>query len=298
MGFPIPFTRMLLQEHKYKKISGNVLLLGRPSISCTPEQVVKIVQEELGHVIGNEHILTDTLTLTGRDAGGIFISDVGFFKLFTDAVVSVMDVTDYEGADIVHDLTETIPTALEDRFDFIIDGGCLDNIFDPAAAIRNMTRMLKPGGRVMSLNVASNSFVPYLILSADWLFDYYHVNRFDDCRVNLLLWDNPDGPCDLFSYEPIYRNPRGLLRHAVFPFAPKRSAFVVALAEKALSGSTWDRSPIQKPYRPEYLCAENTAITEMFLASERPKRPSCPLPPGTSLPAENMQYRGILLGAD
>jgi len=35
---------------------------------------------------------------------------------------------------------------MEANFDFIIDGGTLDNVFNPAQALMNMSRMLRPSG--------------------------------------------------------------------------------------------------------------------------------------------------------
>ena len=69
-----------------------------------------------------------------------------------------LDHSDYEGADLLFDLNEPLPPELEGTFDLIIDGGTLDNVFNPTQAMMNIARMLRAGGRVLTYNVFSRSF--------------------------------------------------------------------------------------------------------------------------------------------
>jgi len=50
------------------------------------------------------------------------ISDASFFSLFSDAVVKACDVSDYEGAEIIFNLSEGVPPALIQKFDFVYNG--------------------------------------------------------------------------------------------------------------------------------------------------------------------------------
>jgi len=72
------------------------------------------------------------------------------------ASVESLDVSDYQGASIVHDLNEPVPEALADRFDLLIDGGSLEHIFNVRMALSNYTRMVRPGGWVMVATTANN----------------------------------------------------------------------------------------------------------------------------------------------
>src|SRR5688572_28944649 len=96
-----------------------------------------------------------------------------------------LDVTDYERADIVHDLGYSVPDTLHERFDFIYNGGCLDNMFNPGMAMINFSKMLRPGGRVVCMEAASSWCAPYIIYSPGWFSDYYVANGFADCKVYL-----------------------------------------------------------------------------------------------------------------
>lgn len=66
--------------------------------------------------------------------------------------VETMDFSAYEGAQLLHDLN-TIPSeGLEEQFDFIFDGGTIEHVFHVPNALESVYRMLKPGGRFLSLN--------------------------------------------------------------------------------------------------------------------------------------------------
>jgi SAM-dependent methyltransferase len=66
-----------------------------------------------------------------------------------------MDNSDYEQADMIHDLNRPIGEELENSFDVVLDGGSLEHVFDFLQALRNVMRMARPGGHVILL-VAAN----------------------------------------------------------------------------------------------------------------------------------------------
>jgi hypothetical protein len=66
--------------------------------------------------------------------------------------VLALDHSNYEGAEIIHNLTTPVPPELRKRADFILDGSPLDNVFDPATVITNFAEMLRPGGRLITTN--------------------------------------------------------------------------------------------------------------------------------------------------
>ena len=96
-----------------------------------------MVRNDLGCVNASQ-IVTDSDTRRAEGAG--FISDASFFRLFSNATYHCLDVSDYEGAEIVHDLCQDVPENLHEQFDVTVNGSCLDNIFDPATAIKNMSK--------------------------------------------------------------------------------------------------------------------------------------------------------------
>ena len=133
----------LVKEHKYKAITGNLVLVGRQKVNLSLEQAIVMLNSEGVAQRPDADIQMDESTV---GATGKTLTDHSFLSLFSDAKVSALDITDYEGAEHIHDMNEPLPDHLEGIADFILDGGSIDNIFDAPATIRNISRMLRPGG--------------------------------------------------------------------------------------------------------------------------------------------------------
>lgn len=74
------------------------------------------------------------------------------FRTLGFGEIESMDASDYEGAQIVHDLNRPVPEALHGQFGFIFDGGTIEHVFDVPCALRNVFNMLRPGGVFVSAN--------------------------------------------------------------------------------------------------------------------------------------------------
>lgn len=79
------------------------------------------------------------------------IQDDGFTENFWFSLcgcknVDSIDISDYEGANILLDLNEPIPQKYENKYMAVIDGGLLEHIFDFPSAIKNVMSMVSVGG--------------------------------------------------------------------------------------------------------------------------------------------------------
>ncbi len=261
MGLLKQMARFVIREGKYNPIRGSVLLIGRQTIHLTPERFQALMREEQMDINPTAPLSLDTTTQKGIGKG--FISDAYFFKALGAETVKAIDVSDYEGAEIVHNLDSPIPRHLEGKFDFICNGSVLDNMFNPVMGLTNISRMLAPGGRVLHFEHASNTVNnAYLQFSPNWFFDYYVANAFADCKTYVALFYGPNGPWDF--YACLHENGRepGLFRSSRF-------AMTAVIAEKA-PDSTWDRYPAQAQYRAERDWAEYLSRLRQFAVSTRP----------------------------
>lgn len=137
-------ARFLSGEHKHRPLPKTVHLLGKQTIQMTPDRVCEIMIDT-GVAPHECEVTYDNLTRQA-DAKQTYVSDNTFFQLFGVETVHAIDHSEFEGADILLDLTRELPLEHEGTVDFIYDGSVMDNIFDPASAMQNVARMLRPGG--------------------------------------------------------------------------------------------------------------------------------------------------------
>ena len=236
-------AELILTEHRFRKITGRVLLLGRQTVFMTPQEAMALVRKVGLDVRPAARV--DTCTMPHGKKNG-YIADASFFSLFSDAAVEACDVTDYEGAEHIFDLSRELPAGLLGAFDFIYNGSVLDNVFDPAACRRNTTRMLTPEGSIFHDEGAVHWGTAYLKMSPDWFFDYYAVNGFGDIQAYICAYsDIHASPWDIYEWSAYAGDgPPGSL-------SPPKEQLVVAIAQNK-PGTTVDRTPIQNVYRPDH----------------------------------------------
>ena len=234
------FAEMMLLEHKYRPIEGQVLLLGRQTVWMTIEEAEALV-ERVGLKIRAEAFRE--VSLIPNQFGRELISDTSFFSLFSDAEIWACDVSNREQADFIFDLGQGVPNDLLGRFDFVYNGSVLDNVFDPAACIRNLARMLKPDGVTFGYEGISHSGAAYLKFSPEWFFDFFAVNGFADCQVYAATYDDLyQSPFDVYEWSAFNEN--GLAQ----ALKTTTDALVAVWAQNSPS-ATWDKTPIQGVYR-------------------------------------------------
>lgn len=263
MGMTAQMAKMVVREHVYKPITGELLLCGRQSIFLTPEEALKIVADE-GVLRQGVKIEIDNQT---RSSGGNgWILDASFFDLFTDAKFNAVDVSAYEGANIVHDMCTPVPGELHGRFSFIFNGSCMDNLSNPGAFLVNTSRMLAPGGVVIHIEHGSRARGAYLMYSPDYFFDFYANNRYADCKVYMAVHEGNHRyqPWNIFQWYP--RDGDGL---QISNMKTTAGVMVLVVAEKAVD-STDDNFPIQVHYRPKEKHGVYLDSARRFLDSHRP----------------------------
>lgn len=79
-----------------------------------------------------------------------------FLKLLGARHVDEIDISDYEGASIVHDMNQPVPAHYRQRYDLVYDGGSLEHIFDVRQALQNISDMLAPGGIYVGTTCGNN----------------------------------------------------------------------------------------------------------------------------------------------
>jgi hypothetical protein len=245
MGIGHHVVEALIRENQHRPIRGDVVLIGRQTVFQTPESVVALLAEHGADVktIRPSDIKTGGQTTNKDDK---FITDTELFRLLGVQKVLALDHSDYEGAELIHDLTKAVPPNLQGCADFILDGSTLDNVFDPAMVISNYADMLRPGGRLLTVNMYSNDHEPYAILPPLWYLDYFTMNGFADCKVYIIVYgDHGLSSDDVFTVDiDALLDPA----RAVKAFKAPGIMATLVLAEKG-SNSTSHIRPSQQHYR-------------------------------------------------
>lgn len=79
-----------------------------------------------------------------------------FFRHLGAAEIAAMDVSDYEGAAVIHDLNQPIPDALEEKYSFVLDGGTLEHVFNFPVGLANAMRLVETGGHLCIITGGNN----------------------------------------------------------------------------------------------------------------------------------------------
>jgi hypothetical protein len=250
MGVGRHLVEALIRERNYRPLAGEVLLVGRQTVYLAPETLLELLKEHGIDVadIRPEDLEIDKSTVDRHrsfSADEPLVSDTQLLRLLGAERVLALDHSDYEGAEIVHDLTKTVPDKLRGCADFIIDGSTLDNVFDPAIVITNFAEMLRPRGRLITTNMYSNHYEPYVIVPPLWYLDYFTVNGFIDCKVYILVYNEDGSRTDVFTIDvDALIDPT----RVVSAFTAPGMMATIVVAEKG-SNSTTHLRPSQQQYR-------------------------------------------------
>jgi SAM-dependent methyltransferase len=277
MGISPYFAALIIGEHLFRPLPATVHLIGRQTVLLDYDEACRLMRS-CGVEPHPGAIELDTATFGARQHGKGFITDACFFRMLGVEEVRAIDISDYEGADIVVDLNHPVPAEVHGIADFIFGGGVLDNIFDPAAYMRNVADLLRPGGRVIDVNVGTPYYHAYIVPSPAWYWDFFVLNGFCDCKIYLSEEEN------VYHFRPDSDRNAG-------DFGDGMGAHVViaAIAEKGRAGH-FPAMPNQDQYRSSAE-AETYRQAVSRMASARPVRAFSRPPPGhfTRLPLRNIR---------
>lgn len=206
MGIVSPFAEIIVMEAKRKPFSGSVATLGRQTVHLTHDSYRKLILKYNLENYGAEPSVSYQNRPSLEQAK--LITDINFFNGLGVRSLDAIDISDYEGANIIFDMNNKyVPDHLHRKYNVIINGSCLDNIFDPHQAIQNTTSMLSPNGRIIHMEHSSYFNGPYLMFSPEWLVDYYVMNGFNILGVFVGVFDCSErlynGPWAVFSLSEL-----------------------------------------------------------------------------------------------
>lgn len=245
MGLSKPALRFLARTASRQAFHGEWLTLGRQCVYATHADFVRICQHE---GVAPAELPADCAPRTNipswqGTARGDNTSDVAVLCALGARDVRAVDYSDFEGAELIHDLNLPAPAAWRGRFDGILDSGTLEHVFDVPAALANIVALLRVGGRVIHISpchgFANHGFYQF---SPTLLADYYQANNFANLRVYIAEEQGVDYESsywDLVELDP--------QRQPVL-FKSRRRLLLIVVADKT-ADATGDVRPMQSYYQ-------------------------------------------------
>lgn len=92
--------------------------------------------------LGRQHVDFEDSLLDGQE----------WLDVFQGATVTSLDVSPYEGAQIIADLQDELPVDLQGNQDVVLDFGTAEHIYDVPKTYDNIFKLLRPGGLYVGLN--------------------------------------------------------------------------------------------------------------------------------------------------
>ena len=193
MGISKGGASLIFELKTSESLAGKICTLGRQSCHVTPHQLCSI-SEKFGFGLAPS---VDILGNTVDD-------DYLFRSLGFDSVESI-DVNDYENATHIIDFNNELPNELAGLYDAVYDGGTLEHIFNLPQCLKNIHKLLKPGGIIMHALPSSNHVDHgFYMFSPTLFYDYYTTNRWNVLRSNIFEYTRKHNIDDwlIYNYFP------------------------------------------------------------------------------------------------
>ena len=174
----VNLTRVLEIFRQYGVKNKSICMMGRQTLEIEIDTILIILEkydfecnkEDLQKIFNNKEIDT-----------------YDFFRLLGFSEVYAVDKFQEDNPNILFDLNEEmLPYELFQKFDYVLDGGTLEHIFNVSQAIKNMANMVKIGGYIIHISPAGG-YVDhgFYSFSPTMYQDFYTGNKFNIKKIDL-----------------------------------------------------------------------------------------------------------------
>ena len=178
--------QILKCKQAYKEKKPSLCMLGKQDILIKWPQFVREIN--LFGFDYDEQLLKELEEKYPIDA-------FAFFKMLGFGKVNALDYSDYEGADVMFDLnSHEMPYDLKGAYDFVINGGTLEHVFDAAQALHNINELAKVGGIIYHISpLAGGVDHGFFSFSPTFYLDYYKANNYIVKLIDMEFLDSSRG---------------------------------------------------------------------------------------------------------
>jgi SAM-dependent methyltransferase len=197
VSLPAQSVVLLLSEHRREPFTGPVLAYGKQTMNVVYDAAIRIFE--------SLDLKVDPAGLTDPPPGDEVIDFARLVSMMGLGRLHVLDLSGYEGADLIADLNQPVPPEYLNRFGLILDGGTMEHVFDIRQGMKNTADMLRPEGRAVHITPVNNYVNHGFVQVSPTLYhDYYVANGFDDVRGIMIVhprFDYLNTSWHFFHYE-------------------------------------------------------------------------------------------------
>lgn len=243
--------RFLVRLQRHYQLTGPLLTLGVQDILCRYEYAQEMLQAEgvaPVEVPPQERQLTTSLFVRQHQGDSSNMHAATFFRMLGIEEYADLDASDSEGPQLIHDLNEPVPNAWHERYNWVLDSGTTEHIFDIRAALGNIARLTRVGGHVMHVGPmngwANHGFYQF---SPCLYYDFYSANGFAPV-VSFVATAIPQGGLEFarYNYDPRVRASTPGDRTALFLFLARKNATVARIANPIQAKYTDRLGPLEQ----------------------------------------------------
>jgi hypothetical protein len=232
MGLDSRIIRILEHAHACGVNFDRTAMIGRQQVHLNSQQFAKVAQQ-----CGFTNI--DQLTHELYEDCDHYAEPL--LKAMGATTIDSVDVSDYEGANVITDMNLPIDSSLHNRYSFVLDGGSLEHVFFFPTAIKNCMQMVEVGGHFFSVNGTNNfsghgfyQFSPelmYRVLAPENGFEV----------TEMLIWERYEGSTVYRVFDPQQ------VRSRVMPHT-KSETFLAVIAKRTHEAEIFAVTPQQSDY--------------------------------------------------
>jgi hypothetical protein len=170
MAINTVWAEILYEKKEIYDYRGNLLTLGRQEIDITADSVKQKYK-----------------------TSGACAEPESFFNFLGFSSSRSIDISRKDEADIIHDLNTKIPDELKQEFDFVIDGGTMEHLFNIGVVMTSIVEMLQVGGTVIHLNqtqgYCNHGFYNF---QPTFYYSFYQANHFNNMECLIVEYLNQE----------------------------------------------------------------------------------------------------------
>ncbi len=199
MGIMRTYLQLLIKEHASFPVKGRVVTLGQQAVFASMEDVKQLLRL---HGCPSKPLPPDFDVRSRALPGEDLIDGRTLFMLLGADSVRVLDLSGYEGADIIWDLNSPVPDDLYNQFDLVFDAGTLEHVFDLPTALSSLVKMVSLGGTLILFNPSSGMVDHgFYSISPTLYYDYFRTNGFGDFSCYLMEGHQIDMRMKVYQYQ-------------------------------------------------------------------------------------------------